>query len=100
MRDPEPLQRATQLIASVGLGNLTSPTGAHVVGDGDELTPTEAARILGVSASTVRRYEDRGYLAPTRRLPGSGHRRYRRADVVELKRKIDAGELDNPEGTP
>lgn len=61
---------------------------------GDELTPAEAAEILGVSASTVRRYEDRSLLAPSRRLPGSRHRRYRRADVDELKRKIDAGELD------
>jgi hypothetical protein len=85
---------ARKLIASVGLANLTSATGACVVGDGEELTPAEAAAILGVSPATVRRYEKRDILKPSRRLPGSRHRRYSRAAVNELKRKIDAGELD------
>lgn len=55
-----------------------------MIGTGGELTPAEAAEILGVSASTVRRYEDRGLLKP-RRLIGSGHRRYARADVERLR---------------
>lgn len=81
-----------KLIESVGLTNLTSATGVHVVGDGAEMLPAQAAEILGVSPSTVRRFESKGWLKPKRRLP-SGHRRYSRDDVVELKRKIDEGEL-------
>lgn len=82
------------LIDSVSWADLRGLTGVRVVGDGDELSPAEAGEILGVSASTVRRYEIRGLLAPSRRLPGSRHRRYKRAEVQELKRKIDEGELD------
>lgn len=81
-----------KLIESVGLSNLTGTTGVRVVGNGDELSPTEAGKVLGISASTVRRYEAKGWLKLKRRLP-SGHRRYSRDEVVELKRKIDAGEL-------
>lgn len=50
----------------------------------DELTPQQVADLLGVSPSTVRRYEAKGILAPARRLPGSKYRRYNRADVERL----------------
>ena len=60
-----------------------------MIGTGDELTPAEAADILGVSPSTVRRYEESGLLVP-RRLPGSGHRRYRRGEVEALRDQADA----------
>lgn len=60
----------------------------------EELTPSEVANELNVSASTVRRYEDMGIIKPTRRLPRSGHRRYSRAAVEEAKRRIAAGEFD------
>jgi excisionase family DNA binding protein len=46
------------------------------------LTTRQAARILGVSTSTVVGYANRGVLR-TFRLP-SGHRRFRRADVEAL----------------
>jgi DNA-binding transcriptional MerR regulator len=62
--------------------------------DPDELTPGEVARELNVSPATVRRWEASGILAPARRLPspsGRGHRRYSRASVEALKRRI-AGE--------
>jgi DNA-binding transcriptional MerR regulator len=49
-----------------------------------ELEPAEAAKILGVSTSTVRRYETRGLLRP-RRLLDSRHRRYSAASVAELQ---------------
>jgi DNA-binding transcriptional MerR regulator len=67
----------------------------------DALTPVEAARILGVSESTVRRYEDdtpqrAALLKPVRRLPGSGHRRYRRGDVEALRDAIAAGTAEDP----
>ncbi|MEE4275577.1 MAG: GAF domain-containing protein, partial [Thermoleophilia bacterium] len=46
---------------------------------GDWLRLTEAARLLGVSQSTLRRWSDTGQLACYR--SAGGHRRYRRADV-------------------
>lgn len=54
----------------------------------DELTPTEVAREFNVSPATVRRWEASGVLSPTRRLPGSGHRRYSRTAVDALKKKL------------
>lgn len=51
------------------------------------VTVSEAARILGVSAETIRRYIDRG-LIRARRLP-LGHRRVLRGDVEELRRRGD-----------
>ncbi|MEV5211265.1 helix-turn-helix domain-containing protein [Micromonospora sp. NPDC053740] len=56
---------------------------------GDELTPSEVAAELGVSPATVRRWEKRGVLTPSRRLPGEhGHRRYSRSAVDALKKKF------------
>lgn len=64
----------------------------------EELTPTEVARELKVSPSTVRRWEESDVLKPSRRLPHSGHRRYSRAAVDALKKKLaGTGEYD-PEG--
>jgi excisionase family DNA binding protein len=48
-----------------------------------EITPKEAAEILGVSRATVQRYANAGLLHP-RKLP-SGFRRYDRADVERLR---------------
>lgn len=47
-----------------------------------EITTAEAARILGVSTTTVLAYVDKKLL-PVRYLP-SGHRRYQRSDVEAL----------------
>jgi excisionase family DNA binding protein len=49
----------------------------------DEVTPAEAARMLGVTRQYVDRLCDDGIL-PFRRLPGSRHRRIRVHDVVEV----------------
>lgn len=46
------------------------------------LTPREAANVLGVSIRTLYRWEDDGLISP-RRTPG-GHRRYPLADVEAL----------------
>ena len=53
----------------------------------DLLTIGEAARILGVSVDTIRRWERDGKLAGTRTL--GGQRRFRR-DVVETLAKSAA----------
>lgn len=65
----------------------------------DELTPSEVAAEFNVSPATVRRWEARGILTPTRRLPGKhGHRRYSRASVDTLKKQLeaDSGSADAP----
>jgi excisionase family DNA binding protein len=55
--------------------------------EADELLPvTEAARLLGVSASSLRNYEKQRLIV-SHRTPG-GHRRFRRGDVEAL---VDAG---------
>lgn len=71
---------------AVEIATLAATLGraASVVGDGSELEPGEAGQLLGCSASTVRRYEVRGWLPEARRMPGSGYRRYARAGVDEL----------------
>jgi len=48
-------------------------------GADEHLTSTEAARLLGVSAATIKRWSDEGVIS-TVRTPG-GHRRFRRLDV-------------------
>ena len=52
------------------------------------LTIGEVARLLGVSVSTVRRYEAAGLIA-ARRTPG-GQRRFDAADVEMLARQPEA----------
>lgn len=46
------------------------------------LSVSEAARVLGVSPGTVRRWSNSGTLACVR--TPSGHRRFRRADLERL----------------
>ncbi|MBO7675886.1 MAG: helix-turn-helix domain-containing protein [Atopobiaceae bacterium] len=69
------------------------------VGDGageadPYVTTGQAAEILGVSARTVARYLDAGYIPCERR--GAGHRRARLSDVLAYKeaRAARAAELD------
>ncbi len=49
----------------------------------DEVTPTEAAKLMGVTRQFVDRLCEDGVLA-FRRLPGSRHRRIRVDDVLEV----------------
>ena len=49
----------------------------------DEVTPTEAAKLMGVTRQFVDRLCEDGVLA-CRRLPGSRHRRIRVDDVLEV----------------
>lgn len=89
MRRSPPLP-PTASATSVALGNLTNLT-SEVPMASDEMTPGEVADELGVSAATVRRWEVRGVLLPSRRFPGSRHRRYRREDVEALKAEMKGG---------
>ncbi|WP_375163614.1 excisionase family DNA-binding protein [Herbiconiux moechotypicola] len=49
----------------------------------DELTPAEAAKLLGVTRQFVDRLCEDGTL-PFRRLPGSRHRRIRVQDALDV----------------
>lgn len=61
-----------------------------MAGDPDEwMTAADVAKLLGVSAETVRRYVRLGEL-PANRLP-SKHIRIRRADAEKLLRDQDDG---------
>ena len=55
-----------------------------VVRRDEEVTPAQAAELLGVTRQFVDRLLDDGQLA-FRRLPGSRHRRIRVRDVIELR---------------
>lgn len=54
------------------------------------LTVGQAAAILGVSAATLRRWDEAGHFR-ARRHPINGWRVYRRGDVERLRRKLAAG---------
>lgn len=56
----------------------------------DLLTIQEAARLLGVSVPTMRRWDDAGKFV-AKRHPINGYRMYRKPDVVRLRNKILEG---------
>jgi excisionase family DNA binding protein len=67
--------------------------------DGDRLlTPIQTREVLGVCASTVRRWADSGLLASTR-TPG-GERRFVAADVEHLRAALDRPAVEPPPRTP
>jgi excisionase family DNA binding protein len=51
------------------------------------ITIKEAARLLGVSEPTLRRWDDRGSFT-ARRHPINGYRLYDRAKVLAMRKKI------------
>ncbi len=55
---------------------------SNTYNDDDLLPIGEAARVLGVSVSTVRRWESLGHIAALRTL--GNQRRYRFADIASL----------------
>jgi excisionase family DNA binding protein len=85
-------QMAKTVDTSTALGRFVRSMLDHVASGEDvvllrseqEVTPAEAARILGVTRQYVDRLcEDE--VLPFRRLPGSSHRRIRVADVIEAR---------------
>lgn len=54
----------------------------HRYGNGEKISIGEAARIAGVSISTLRRWEREGRISPERTL--GGQRRYLLAEVNDL----------------
>lgn len=55
------------------------------------LTVAEAAKLLGISQPTLRRWDDTGKF-PARRHPINGYRMYWLEDVMKLRKKIVDGE--------
>lgn len=62
-----------------------------MVGDGTWLTTGEAAKVAGVSKSTIVKLLNLGQL-PYGTVPGSTHRRIRRTDAEALKLRIEKEE--------
>lgn len=89
--DRPPTAIASRSLISVQLGNLKAllTPEATMTAD-DELTPSQVAKEFNVSPATVRRWEKAGVLTPSRRLPGSRHRRYSRASVDKLRAELAA----------
>jgi excisionase family DNA binding protein len=54
----------------------------------DEMNVREVAELLGLHENTIRNMADDGRLPPARRLPGSGFRRFRRADVLRMRAEM------------
>ena len=50
--------------------------------DGDLIRPREAASLVGVSPRTIKAWEAAGYISSLR--TPTGHRLYRRGDVLKL----------------
>jgi DNA-binding transcriptional MerR regulator len=69
-------------------GNPTTPTGGTPEGNGLGLRIGDAAAIAGVSARTLRYYEELGLLTPSGHTPG-GERRYRDQDLARLDRILE-----------
>jgi excisionase family DNA binding protein len=62
---------------------------ARVVGDGERLTTGEAAKLIGVSKSTVVKLIANGQI-PVTRVPGSTHRRIDRKVAERLRDEMNA----------
>lgn len=56
----------------------------------DLLTIADAAKLLGVSVQTLRRWDESGKFV-ARRHPMNSYRIYARADVIGLRKKIVGG---------
>lgn len=63
--------------------------------DKDFLTVGQAAKYVGVSSQTLRRWDQEGRLKPVRR-PGNNYRYYRRADLEPFRLEYRRAEADNP----
>jgi excisionase family DNA binding protein len=57
----------------------------------DLITIAEAAKLLGVSLPTMRRWDESGKF-PARRHPINSYRMYTRDEVMKLRKKIVEGE--------
>ncbi|HEY4014311.1 MAG TPA: helix-turn-helix domain-containing protein [Polyangiaceae bacterium] len=57
----------------------------------DLMTIAEAAKLLGVSQPTLRRWDETGKF-PARRHPINSYRMYLRDDVMKLRKRIVEGE--------
>ena len=82
----QPIELTIRIEGSVGeqiLGQLLSITKHSKTTPGELLTTGAAAKRLGVSPQTLRRWESEGRITP-RRTPG-GDRRYNTADIESLQ---------------
>lgn len=67
--------------------------------DSDEVTTGVAAKLAGVSHSTLLRYTKAGRISPVSRTLERGDRRYLVADVRALRRQLEEKAAEGPEPT-
>lgn len=83
-REAMPISSATARILEDVLEKVSEAGEVTLLADDAEVSPEDAAAILGISRPLVRRRMDAGVL-PFRRI--GAHRRLRLSDVLELKRR-------------
>ncbi len=88
----EPTATATLVVEQPASTDPWFPTLPIVVGG--LLTVKEAATRLGVHENTIRNWAERGILKAVR-LPGSGYRRMRAADVERVRQEL-LGQITSP----
>lgn len=82
------------LVGTAGRAAVADPPPEHEPTSGEQIGLSEAARLIGVSASTMRRYADHGEVPVTKTT--GGHRRFRRRDVSRFAHHL----LGEPPLTP
>lgn len=87
-----PVKTASPAEKPVGQETSAAPGGGKVGVDEPGLRISDAAGRAGVSARTLRYYEELGLLQPSGYTAG-GERRYRQADLIQLDRILELREV-------
>lgn len=102
-----PLSPGLMAVLRAAIGELAEGHAVTVLPSETELTPAEAAELLGLSRPFVVRLLDGGEI-PSRHLPNSRHRRVKLSDVLAFQTRRDRrragrqriGELVDAAGLP
>ena len=86
LRDPLPGQEISEEVKEVHPSSLHAPTFKEELMEGDRpLSRRDVSRLLGVSPTTIGRWERKGYVSPAKRYPYSNQCLYTHEQVNEIK---------------